>query len=72
MNTKDYRLYGCHFTEKDFDYINSKLDKLKKTYKISNIEKYFYRIYIYDISSIQIMKVLKKLYTAYKKLSIFR
>ena len=46
MNTKDYRLYGCHFTEKDFDYINSKLDKLKKTYKISNIEKYFYRIYI--------------------------
>lgn len=31
-----YRLFGCHFREKDFKYIIKKLDKLKKELEMSN------------------------------------
>lgn len=28
MNTKDYRLYGCHFTKEEYGFIKRKLKKL--------------------------------------------
>ena len=31
-----YRLFGCHFKEKDFKYIIRKLNKLKREYGMSN------------------------------------
>jgi len=33
---KTYRLFGCHFIEEDFKYINKKLKKLKKKQDMSN------------------------------------
>ena len=28
MNTKDYRIYGCHFTKEEYSFIKRKLKKL--------------------------------------------
>lgn len=28
MNTKDYRIYGCHFTKEEYGFIKRKLKKL--------------------------------------------
>ena len=37
MNKKEsYRLFGCHFKEKDYKYIIRKVNKLKKELDMSN------------------------------------
>lgn len=37
---KDYRLYGCHFTEKEYQFINQKIKEINKDNekKMSNTE----------------------------------
>lgn len=37
---KDYRLYGCHFTEKEYQFINQKIKETNENRikKISNTE----------------------------------
>lgn len=36
ISEKAYRLFGCHFDEEDFNYINNELERINEKEELSN------------------------------------